>query len=70
MIFQWCYERLLPTSNYRRYGKIIQGGEMKNKCAERGNWTSWGSGREMKPVIRLNSIKMAELADKPHHHLH
>lgn len=29
MIFQWCCETLLPTSNYHRYGKIIQGGEIK-----------------------------------------
>lgn len=51
MIFQWSYERLLPTSSNHRYGKITQGEETEKKVVERCNWTSWGSRREMKPVI-------------------
>lgn len=49
--------------------QLSQGGEMEKKIEERCKWSTWGSRREMKPVIRLNFIKVTELADRPHHHL-
>lgn len=49
--------------------QLSQGGEMEKKIEERCKWSAWGSRREMKPVIRLNFIKVTELADRPHHHL-
>lgn len=66
-IFLCCYER--PTFNYHSDGKVTQSGEMEKKVVDRWNWTSSGSRREIKPVIRLNFIKTAELADWPLHHL-
>lgn len=43
--------------------QLPQGGEMEKKIVERCKWTTWGSRREVKPVIRLNFTKVTELAD-------
>lgn len=61
-----------PVMLWKKYIHIQlpQGGEMEKKIVEKCKQTTWGSRREMKPLIRLNFIKVIELADRPHHHLH